>query len=189
MVKDRRTFFLSRLLQNFRLSRQICHLQHNSGQISLFRLKSHHFRTYFLYMIRCNNISRSPQPAAQNLGVATPNPTPELTPLLHSTSLSYSYLDLQPVYQLSFNSYCTSGFTIICLLSTPQQFLWHTTAPYYPPQSLLPHAVNRMLEVYKIVIQCSIFGELSDYKYLLHCSSSLPESRLFFTHLFFHVSL
>ena len=33
-------------------SGKICHLQRNSSQIILFRLKSHHFRTYFLYMIR-----------------------------------------------------------------------------------------------------------------------------------------
>src|SRR6218665_2289555 len=59
-------------------------------------------------------------------------------------------------------------------------------------QSLLPHAVKRLLEVYKIIIQCSIhfsifLRELSDYKYLLHCSSSFSESRLFFTHLFIHL--
>ena len=48
-----------------------------SGQIILFLFKSHHFRTYFLYMIIFNNISR---PLAQNLGVVTPNP-PGLTPL------------------------------------------------------------------------------------------------------------
>jgi len=29
-----------------------------SGQISLFLFKSHHFRKYFLYMIRYNNILR-----------------------------------------------------------------------------------------------------------------------------------
>ena len=29
---------------------KICHLQINSRQIILFRLKSHHFRTYFLYI-------------------------------------------------------------------------------------------------------------------------------------------
>jgi len=40
-----------------------------SGQIILFLFKSHHFRTYFLNMIRYNNISRPP---AKNLGVATP---------------------------------------------------------------------------------------------------------------------
>ena len=46
--------FFSLLLQNFRLSRQNCHLQLNSVQIIIFRLKSHHFRTYFLYMTRYN---------------------------------------------------------------------------------------------------------------------------------------
>jgi len=64
---------------------KICHLKLNSGQIILFRKKSHHFRTYFLYMIRCNNVSRpvhdpqdplrppaTPRPPAENLGVATP---------------------------------------------------------------------------------------------------------------------
>src|SRR6218665_2407853 len=42
----------------------------------LFLFKSHHFRTYFLYMIRYNNIVRpdhDARPPAQNLGVATPN--------------------------------------------------------------------------------------------------------------------
>ena len=55
-----------------------------SGQIILFLFQSHHFRTYFLYMIRYNNILRPPAttPPAQNLGVATPNP-PGLTPMNH----------------------------------------------------------------------------------------------------------
>src|SRR6218665_226992 len=48
-----------------------------SGQIILFLFKSHHFRTYFLYIIRYNNISRPVReplrPPAQNLGVSTPN--------------------------------------------------------------------------------------------------------------------
>src|SRR6218665_2175927 len=52
-----------------------------SGQIIPFLLESHHFRTYFLYMIRYNDISRPvhdpPRPSttqpAQNLGIATPN--------------------------------------------------------------------------------------------------------------------
>src|SRR6218665_2126237 len=44
--------------------------------------KSPHFRTYFLYMIRYNNISRPPRPSpAPNLGVATPYHPPGLTPL------------------------------------------------------------------------------------------------------------
>jgi len=41
---------------------KICHLQLNFRQIILFRLKSHHFRTYLLlhaaYMISYNNVSR-----------------------------------------------------------------------------------------------------------------------------------
>jgi len=67
---------------------KICHLQLNSRQIILFRLKSHHFRTYFLYMVRYNNVSRSvndpttplqsPRSPAQNLGRVTPQP-PGLT--------------------------------------------------------------------------------------------------------------
>ena len=39
-------FFFSDLPQNFRLSRQLCHLQKSSVQIILFRLKSHHFREW-----------------------------------------------------------------------------------------------------------------------------------------------
>ena len=35
-----------------------CLFTATSGQIILFLFKSHHFRTYFLYMIRYNNISR-----------------------------------------------------------------------------------------------------------------------------------
>ena len=35
-----------------------------SGQIILFLFKSHHFRTYGLYMISYNNISRTPRPPA-----------------------------------------------------------------------------------------------------------------------------
>src|SRR6218665_2965602 len=35
-----------------------CPFTANSGQIILFIFKSNHFRTYFLYMIRYNNISR-----------------------------------------------------------------------------------------------------------------------------------
>jgi len=75
----RMTFFFGHSLQNFRLSRQNCHLQLNSGQIILLRLKSHHSRTYFLHMIRYKNVSRPVHdplrphgPQAQNLGVATP---------------------------------------------------------------------------------------------------------------------
>src|SRR6218665_1034491 len=60
-----------------------------SGQIILFLFKSHHFRTYFLYMIRYNNILRPVHdptiphatslrpphdPPAQNLGDRDPQP-------------------------------------------------------------------------------------------------------------------
>jgi len=61
-----------------------------SGQIILFLFKSHHFRTYVLFMIRYNTsqpVHDPPatphNPPAQNLGVATPNP-PGLTPLRES---------------------------------------------------------------------------------------------------------
>jgi len=37
---------------------KICHIQQNSRQMIRFCLKSHHFRTYFLYMIKYNNVSR-----------------------------------------------------------------------------------------------------------------------------------
>src|SRR6218665_2725508 len=52
-----------------------------SGQIILFLYKSHHFRTYILYLISYNNMSRPvhdplrpPRPLAQILEVATPTP-------------------------------------------------------------------------------------------------------------------
>ena len=51
-----------------------------SGQVILFLFKIHHFRTYFLFMIRYNILRpvhdplRPHDPPAQNLGVATPNP-------------------------------------------------------------------------------------------------------------------
>ena len=77
-----KTFLLfSHLLQNFRLSRQNFRIQLNSGQIILFRLKSHHVRSYFLYMMRHNNISQPPAtpttPGPKSGGVATP-PTPRI---------------------------------------------------------------------------------------------------------------
>src|SRR6218665_4005560 len=57
-----------------------------SGPIILFLFKSHHLGTYFLYMIRYNNILRpandpSCDPPAQNLGSRDPQP-PELTPMM-----------------------------------------------------------------------------------------------------------
>src|SRR6218665_2028245 len=63
--------------------RKYCPFTATSGQIILFLIKSHHFRTYFLYLKRYN-ISRPvhdpPPPSHQNLGVTTPKP-PGLTPL------------------------------------------------------------------------------------------------------------
>ena len=57
--------------QKFRFPFKNWPLTAASEQIILFLYKSHHFRTYFLYMIRYN-ISRPP---TQNLGVATPQPS------------------------------------------------------------------------------------------------------------------
>src|SRR6218665_2015212 len=78
--------------KKIRFSKQkIVHLQLPLGKIILFLFKSNHFRTYFLYMIRYNNISRpvhdSNDPPATLL--ATPLPKiggrdpqpPGLTPL------------------------------------------------------------------------------------------------------------
>jgi len=61
------------LVKHFSLSRQICHLQLHSGEISH---ESHHLRTYllYMYMIRYNNVSQfhaTPMTPAKNLGVAT----------------------------------------------------------------------------------------------------------------------
>src|SRR6218665_360186 len=55
-----------------------CSFTATSGQIILFLFKSHHFRTYFLYIIRYNNFHRPPAPAPRpppkNRGVATQTP-------------------------------------------------------------------------------------------------------------------
>ena len=52
----------------------------NSWQIILFLFKGHHFRTYFLCIIRYNNIARPPAaprtPCPKSLGIATPS-TPQ----------------------------------------------------------------------------------------------------------------
>src|SRR6218665_1875577 len=74
-----------RQLKKFDFPSKNCPFTATSGQIILFLFKSNHFRTYFLYMIRYNNISRpvhdsndplrpSLRPPAQNLGVATLSP-------------------------------------------------------------------------------------------------------------------
>ena len=57
-----------------------CSFTATSGQIILFLFKSHHFRTYFLYMIRYISRPVHDPPCnpyltpAQNLWVTTPNP-------------------------------------------------------------------------------------------------------------------
>ena len=63
----------------------------HSGQIILFLFKIHHSRTYFLYLIRCDNISRpvhdphnhrcgSLTTPAQNLGGLDPQPLQDWRP-------------------------------------------------------------------------------------------------------------
>src|SRR6218665_1315670 len=80
-----RNFDFFRQLKKFDFKAKNCPFTATSGQIILFLFKSNHFRTYFLYMIRYNNISRpsttpttplrlSLRPSAQNLGVATLSP-------------------------------------------------------------------------------------------------------------------
>src|SRR6218665_2490913 len=48
-----------------------------SGQIILFLFKSHHFRTYFLYMISYNNISRPVHDPVPKIWGSKP-PTPRI---------------------------------------------------------------------------------------------------------------
>src|SRR6218665_3925920 len=83
-------FDFFRQLKRFDFQAKNCQFTATSGQIILFLFKSNHFRTYFLYMIRYNNISRpvhdsndplrpSLRPPAQNL-VSRPS-APGLTPL------------------------------------------------------------------------------------------------------------
>src|SRR6218665_1037220 len=47
-----------RQLKKFDFQAKYCPFRDTSGQIILFLFKSNDFRTYFLYIIRCNNISR-----------------------------------------------------------------------------------------------------------------------------------
>src|SRR6218665_3842027 len=114
------TSFLSHLIKNFRLSRQICHLQQTSRQILLFRLKSHPFRTYFLYMIRYNYVSRTVHNSptipcdpsfktlpAQNWGVATP-PTPRID--------AYGSITLQEADSKEFHIVIVSKCSKCCIM-------------------------------------------------------------------------
>src|SRR6218665_132105 len=88
--------FFRQISQNFDFFRQLKKFDFPSKKLSiysyfwaiiLFLFISNHFRTYFLYMIRYNNISRPvrdtndplrpylrPPTPAQNLGVTTPRP-------------------------------------------------------------------------------------------------------------------
>src|SRR6218665_3831622 len=50
--------FFQAILKIFDFPAKNCSFTATSGQIILFLFKSLHFRTYFLYMIRYNNISR-----------------------------------------------------------------------------------------------------------------------------------
>src|SRR6218665_533036 len=67
--------------ENFRFSRHKWSFTAISGQIILFLFKSHHFRTYVLYMISYNNTSRPPNdplrphdPLPKIWGARPPNP-------------------------------------------------------------------------------------------------------------------
>ena len=57
---------------------KICHLQLNFGQIILFLVKSHHFRTYFLYMIRYNNVSQPVNDPPPRLPCDPHDPQPKI---------------------------------------------------------------------------------------------------------------
>src|SRR6218665_2333176 len=87
-------FFSGNFIKKFRFSRQNWPFTAASGQIILFFFKSHHFRTYFLYMIRYNNISRPPTtplrppPPLPKIWGSRPPTHPGLTPLLHALSLN-----------------------------------------------------------------------------------------------------
>src|SRR6218665_1836317 len=61
-----KNFDFSGKFKKFEFSGKNWPITATSWQIILFLFKSHHFRTYFLYMIRYNNISRpvhDPPPA------------------------------------------------------------------------------------------------------------------------------
>src|SRR6218665_4040525 len=67
-------------IKKIRFSKQKnCPFTATSGQIILFLFKNNHFRTYFLYMIRYNNISR---PVHASNDPLRPSLRPSLRPLL-----------------------------------------------------------------------------------------------------------
>ena len=69
--------FFRQFPKKFQFSRQKLAFTATFGQIILFLFKSHHFRTYFLYMIRYNSISRppaTPQPPCPKSGRSRPQP-------------------------------------------------------------------------------------------------------------------
>src|SRR6218665_1136070 len=57
------------------------HLQLHSGQLSLYIFTNHHFRTYFVYNISCNNISRPVHDPSPKSGGMTPK-LPRLTSIV-----------------------------------------------------------------------------------------------------------
>src|SRR6218665_274580 len=101
--------FSWQISEKYRFSRQNWLFTAISGQIILFLIKSHHFRTCFLYMKRYNNILRpvhdppcdplTTPPCSKSGGRDTPNP-PGLTPM----SLVYIVVasDLHPKHECKF---------------------------------------------------------------------------------------
>src|SRR6218665_336610 len=60
-ISEEFRFSSGNFTKNFNFPRNNWPFTATSGQIILFRFKSHRFRRYFLYMIRYNNISRPVQ--------------------------------------------------------------------------------------------------------------------------------
>src|SRR6218665_2308672 len=80
-------FDFFRHLKRFDFQAKNCPFTATFGQIILFLFKNNHFRTYFLYMIRYNNISRPQRPPCHptrlpcpKYGGRDPQP-PGLTPM------------------------------------------------------------------------------------------------------------
>ena len=90
-------FYSGNFEKKFDFPRKNCSFTATSEQIILFLFKSHHFRTYLLYMIRYNNISRlvhdPPRPTQPKIWrVAIPSfpQPPGLTPLLVSIAFPFA---------------------------------------------------------------------------------------------------